>query len=188
MIKNKKKLGGILYLEWLFVLCKYLGTLSIVEGVFEIIVPLMVAVISTIIYSYNGIVAVAAKNFADILLTLDSILIGFSVMLVTLLLTSSGNTIDKLKEQKSKVKRNNQDITLFQKLHTQFVYSLIMEIILLIVIMMYNFINGIVKDGNWQNIFLVLFTYLFLNNILSIMRGVTNVYFSFYLQKNEDKK
>lgn len=145
--------------------------------------PLGISLITTIIYANNNLVAIAASKLAEILLTLTSILIGFSVMLVTLLLTSGGTGVEKLKEKEIEKKLYGKHVNLFQKLHIQFVNSLLSEIFLLMVVLLYYFLVGIVDAGPWQCVFLGIFIFVILYILLSILRGITNVYFSYYNSK-----
>ena len=96
---DRKGLGEYLYFEWLYPVKDYFKSTSKNELVFEMLMPLGISLITTIIYANNNLVAIAASKLAEILLTLTSILIGFSVMLVTLLLTSGGTGVEKLKEK-----------------------------------------------------------------------------------------
>lgn len=178
---DKKGLGRILFLEWVFPLKDYYLSTSQNELIFENLMPIIIAAITTIICECNKVVALSTDKLAEILLTLTSVLIGFSVMLVTLLLTSSGDGVNVLKEKKTSKKIYDKSVNLFQKLHIQFVTSLINEIILLLLVLLYYFISGMIKEGVWQCAFLLVFVYMILFILLSIMRGITNVYFSYYI-------
>lgn len=177
---DKKGLGGWIYLEWLYPIKDYFISSYKNEILFEIIMPIIISTIVTGICMIHNNVSLVVMNLADVLITLTSILIGFSVMLVTLLLTSGGEGVKKLKEKTLKKKLYNKEISLYQKLHIQFVYSLVSEIFLLISIMLFYFIQSIIGNGIWQCIFLLGFITVILNILLSILRGITNVYFSYY--------
>ena len=117
MKKNQKSIGGILYFEWLILIIDYFKSIELKERVFDVFVPLGIGIIISTTCMFCGKVEFATKGLADVLISLISILIGFSVMLVTLLLTSSGNGVDELKKRKSDIKIHNKEISLFQKLH-----------------------------------------------------------------------
>lgn len=177
---DKKGFGKTLYLEWLLPVVDYFCSSKRNEIIFEVIVPALTAVIVTFICININVVNIATRKMADVLITLTSILIGFSAMLVTLLLTSGGSGVDELKKIKTEIKVHNREINLFQKLHIQFVYILISEIILLIFVLLFYFLLSIFGVGSWQYVFLGIFVYMTLNILLSILRGITNVYFSYY--------
>lgn len=179
---DKKGFGKVLYLEWLLPVADYFCSSKRNEIIFEVIVPALTAVIVTIICININVINIVTRRMADVLITLTSILIGFSAMLVTLLLTSGGSGIDELKKIKTKIKVHNKEITLFQKMHIQFVYILISEIILLISVLLYYFLSSVFRAGSWQCFFLEIFVFMILNILLSILRGITNVYFLYYRQ------
>lgn len=70
------------------------------------------------------------KALADLLPTAISILIGFTVTLITLLLTSSGENIDNIKKIITDKKVHGKVITLYQGLHIQFSHLLFSEVLL----------------------------------------------------------
>jgi membrane-bound metal-dependent hydrolase YbcI (DUF457 family) len=183
MKKQKKGLGKLIYSEWLIPIVDYYKSLYKNETCYEVIVPILIAIICTIIYSNNGKLVVALNGIAKILPTVISILIGFTVMLITILLTSTGENIEKLKNTETDKLLRDKNVTLYQKLHIQFSHSLFSEVLLLLLIFFYLFLYGLWGDsivGFIAYIFLMIEIYLILNILLSILRGITNMYFSFY--------
>ena len=61
--------------------------------------PFLVAIVSSLIYVKIGKVSIALAALAELLPTAVSILIGFTVMLITLLLTTDSEQIRKLKDE-----------------------------------------------------------------------------------------
>lgn len=180
MKKNRKKVGGVLYFEWIILILDYFQSIKLNERVFDILIPFSTGIIISIVCVCCDKVYFATKQLADVLISLISILIGFSVMLVTLLLTSGGAGIDELKKRNADKKIHNKPISLFQKLHIQFTFSLISEISLLIIILLYYFLLTIVNLGDFQVFFLFIFIFMTLNILLSIFRGIVNIYFTYY--------
>lgn len=177
---DKKGLGQNFYFEWMHPIKDYFVTCERNEVYFEVVFPIIVAVLSVVVCTMVDKVDLATRELAALLMSLTSILIGFSIMLVTLLLTGGGEGIKKLQSKFSKKTLNNNPMTLFQKLHVQFVYTLIVEIILLLSIMFFYFLTSFLENGRWETIFLFLFVFMIMNILLSILRGVTNIYFSYY--------
>ena len=175
---DKKGLGSLMYCEWIYPVKDYFLSSSKSEIIFEIMMPVIVSIIITGVCATHKIVEAAVM--AEVLITLISVLIGFSVMLVTLLLTSGGDGVKDLKEKNIEKKLYNKKISLYQKLHIQFVYSLISEIFLMISILLFYFMQSIVQNVVLECVFLFWFVAMTLNILLSIMRGITNIYFSYY--------
>ncbi len=100
MKKRKKIIGRIFYFEWLILVIDYFESIGLKEKIFDVVVPFGAGCIVSINCMIYGKVDFATKQLADVLISLISILIGFSVMLVTLLLTSGGKGVEELKQKK----------------------------------------------------------------------------------------
>lgn len=177
-------LSNLIYTEWLRPIFHYYVAIKKNEAVFEIVLPGVIAITSSFLYSKAGKVEAALSAMSELMPTAISILIGFTVMLITLLLTSSGENIEKIKSIKTDKKLHNKEITLYQGLHIQFSHSLFSEILLLLLVFFYLFLKGLGWSAGVGPLFLAIETYLTLNILLSILRGVANLYFSFYNTQN----
>ncbi len=175
--------GRIVYMEWIIPVVDYYRSIRKNEVVFEVIIPLVSSIICTTIYFGKGKLILALDKMAELLPTAISILIGFTVMLITLLLTSSGDSIDKLKDAKIGKELYQKPISLYQGLHIQFSHSLFSEIVLLLIIFLYLFLRGLGVPIHVGVVFLLIEIHLTLNILLSILRGTTSIYFSFYNDK-----
>lgn len=173
-------LSNFIYTEWVRPVIDYYMAIEKNEAVFEIIVPAVTAIVCSGLYDNFGDVNHALGALSELLTTAISILIGFTVMLITLLLTSSGENIDRIKGIQTEKKIHGKRITLYQGLHIQFSHSLFSEIFLLLIVFFYLFLDGLNWVGRLSTIFLGIEIYLTLNILLSILRGVANLYFSFY--------
>ena len=100
MKKEHTGLGKIIYTEWIILVVDYYRALRKCEVIYEIVVPLFVAGLCSICYYHFGKVYVALKGLSNVLPTAISILIGFTAMLITLLLTSDNQNISALKTKK----------------------------------------------------------------------------------------
>lgn len=177
---SSKGIGKYVYMEWLFPVKDYYSSLRANERIFEIIIPVIIAILGTIVYSSKEKIHYAIEGLSNLLPTVISILIGFTVMLITLLLTGSGENVEKLKSTPLNKRLYNKQIMLYQGLLIQFSYSLLSEICLLLLILLYLFINGLNMCNSIGSIILFLEIFLTLNILLSILRGIVNIYFSYY--------
>ena len=180
MNRHGFKIGSILYLEWLKPIFDYYSTLKFKYAAFEIFLPLLIGAFCTFKYRELGKIDDALDALSELLPTAISILIGFTTMLITLLLTSSGENIEKLKHINTEQKINKLPLSLYQSMHIQFSHSLFSEILFLMLIFMYLFLKGF-ELSEWIPItFLVIFVFYIMNILLSVLRGIANIYFSFY--------
>lgn len=186
--KLQKVLGKYIYMEWLIPIKDYYCSIRKNEVFFEIAVPMIIAFICSALYFITGNFLIALDRLAELLPPTISILIGFTVMLITLLLTSSGENVARLKSIETEKILYKKPVTLYQVLHIQFSHSLFSEIFLLFLIFFYLFLKGLDIQNEFSVVFLYVEVYLTLNILLSILRGITNLYFSFYNSKNLDSK
>lgn len=181
--KKSAGLGSFVYTEWFIPIVDYYRSLRKNEMVFEVMIPSIISAFCTLKYWKVGKLFMALDGIAEVMPTAISVLIGFTVMLITLLLTSSGPNIEILKETETGRILHKENITLYQGLHIQFSHSLFSEVFLLLLIFFYKFLSGLVVPAWTGVVILAIEIYLTLNVLFSILRGVTNLYFSFFKQK-----
>lgn len=173
-------LGQILFMEWLFPVFDYYSSLRKSERRFEIMLPFLVAIVSSLIYVKIGKVSIALAALAELLPTAVSILIGFTVMLITLLLTTDSEQIRKLKDEITDNRVRGKRINLYQKLHIQLTESLFSEVFLLLAVFAYLFFSGIASTLPMEVVFLIAEVYMTTHILLGIIRSITHLYCVFY--------
>lgn len=124
--------------------------------------------------------SIALDALAELLPTAVSILIGFTVMLITLLLTTDSDQISKLKTEITENRVRGKKITLYQKLHIQLTESLFSEVFLLLTVFAYLFYSGITSVLLTEIAFLLVEVYLTAHILLGIIRSITHLYCVFY--------
>lgn len=186
MKNNKFSFRDIIYLEWLYPVRDYFKSSELKELIFDVFVPILLSVGIYLISLHRDAVAVTTEKLASMLFSVTSVLIGFSIMLVTILLTSGGDGVNELKKRTVKKELYGKNITLFQKLHIQFIYSLVTEVLLLLVILFFYFMHDTLDVYSKDGYFLLVFVFGILNILFSLIREITNIYFSFY--RNDIKK
>ena len=73
-----------------------------------------------------------------------------------------------------------QNIQMATHMLHSMLFSMISEILLLLIILVYYFLITITNIGTLQVIFLFVFIFMILNILLSIFRGIVNIYFAYY--------
>ena len=183
MKKETKGLGRLIFMEWAIPIFDYFSSLRKNEVIFEIVVPLVVAGVSTWVYMALEKATIALDALADILPSAISILIGFTVMFITLLLTSDTPAITRIKEEPTENVVRSKNINLYQKLHIQLTESLFAEVLLLLTVFCYLFAKGIGICAILIVVILGIEVYLTLHILLSIIRSTTHLYCVFYKTK-----
>lgn len=184
MRKHKEKTNG-LGLEFLYIFLDYYSALEFKTALFEMMIPAVASLICSINYYHCGLIHKALIKLSDLLPSAISILIGFTAMMVTLLITTDNSNVNKLKETKTEKIIREKPVTLFQKFFIQSCHSLFNEIILLLIVFLYLYFCGFGKMNTILSFaFLFIQTYLVINILISIFNNITSIYYSFYNSKS----
>jgi hypothetical protein len=174
-------LGKHIYGEWLVPIVDYFRTIKKKEATFEWIIPLVIAIIVSLTFYYLGNSTKAVLALRNLLPSTLAILIGFSITCITVLISSSNNNIEKLKERKT-IERfiGKELISIYQWVLIIFVYVLIVQIALLIFIFFAGFVLHIFNVSFFLIIALFIKTFLISHILLILIRNTTNFYFIFF--------
>lgn len=164
-------------LEWLRIPIDYIKVSDDIRTVVKL--RIVISILTSILYYLFNDTVHALKVFSELLLNLDSILIGFTGILVTLLLTTENKTIDILKEKKTDKILYGKKVSLYDLLHILFTNALLNELILLIIVLFNLFLMGLICNELITTIGLMVEEYMILNIIFSMMIGVNNMYWTF---------
>ena len=171
-----------LYLEFLVPMKDYTETLDRKEFVFDWIFPL---ILSLLIYffllrssTYSNETGVFTGNVLNVL----GVLFGFSIASITLLITSSSDTIKLIKEKRVKNRTiNGKSISVYQLTIITFTFLLFLELFGII----FNFLLALLVlsspefwESSWK-IFCAV-DFLILAQVVALnVRNTTNIYFVF---------
>lgn len=164
-----KFLKKLLYLEPLIIVLRYLKTLTLKSVIFTIITPIIVCVILGV-QSLRGYVLLKID-----LISICSILIGFSSSILIMLFTMGGKTTSSLRNAKlhrNKKDKNKEDMSLFEALVYKFAFITIILIILIIIE-----IVGRSFSFDTCIIYVLITLFLLLNALLILMESITNTIF-----------
>ena len=138
----------------------YFRELTLSDVVWNYIVPLATTGIVALILAPKAVVSrEPLQNLISYIINLMAILIGFTIMCLTVLTTSSSDNISKTRNLSW---REGSGITIFQWVLTQFAFLLLIEFACLCLNVFYEFILSTslcIGYGNWFlcfNCFLVL--------------------------------
>jgi hypothetical protein len=176
----------ILYLEFLYPIRDYLKTLKLNEFLFDIGLPILIGtVVGYLIFEYNcSILTTSADSLFKTVITLLSILIGFTVSSITIL-TSTGH---KLEQIQTKRKIGKTTINLYQLTNIIFIFTLFSEIITLVInliaVIMISYGLNIIENN--LNELLILDLVLLSHVLLLNIRNMSNFYFILHINKPDN--
>ncbi|TDS28033.1 hypothetical protein [Halanaerobium congolense] len=174
-----------MYFEWSYPIIDYFKTLKSNEKNTEIILPIIMSLMISIIYFYFNLSNTALSHLRNILPATISILIGFSMTSLTIIVTSNNDSIKTLKDEYTDNRKIvSSVITLYQWLIIMYIHAIISEIFLLIFIFFSAFLLQIGKIPYLADVLLFIQISLLLHIFLVLLRNVANMYFIFY--KKED--
>lgn len=174
---------SFLYLEFLLPIKHYFSTLNKNETVFDLLIPVILGIIGFAIgVSLN--VFIDKDNsieFFKTLITLLSILVGFSITSLTIIASTSKLT-DTLMSVSTERKIGYTKINLYQLMNITFIFALFSEIFTLILNLCAVLLvsSNIILDIKWINIIILIDIILIAHIFLMNIRNVTNFYFVFH--------
>lgn len=178
MAQNEKNnVGKYLYFDWLIPIIDYFRIIKIKEALFDIITPLILSIIVLILYLPTGLVQDAISALSEILPNVLAILIGFSISAIAIITTN--NKEDYSKPVKDRF-IDKEPVTIYRYLLIIMIFTLIQEIITLLLIFFVCFFRGIYCNIIIDSIVLGLYVYLILNIFAVLLRSIIYLYASNY--------
>lgn len=163
-----------MYREFVLLILSYFKTINKKEFVFDILIPLLFPV-AFVILDILCVKLEYGNNFIKTSLTFISIILGFTVASITILLTSNSKNIKEVQKEDSKRQYGLNKLNLYQLLLIPFFYIALIgfiELILGAISVIFSLSNNVYVYA--INIFLVL-------HILFVaIRNLTNLFFVVY--------
>lgn len=174
-----------MYSEYLFLVLDYFRTLKWKYFIYEWFVPL---IISTGIYFIlkDKDISDLSDEFFNSSVSLLGVLVGFSITVITILVTTSSANIDEIKKTYTEYKIGKDFITLFKLFLINLTYSVVAEITILI----FNLILPVVSNrlGNTSlTVLMVLDILLIVHILLLTIRNMTDFYFILFKESEADE-
>lgn len=165
-----------MYLEFLILIYDYFKTLKFKTVLYEVVIPLIISGASFYLL-YTGKDTSICKNFKDNVLTLLGILLGFSITIITILTTGNSKNLIAIQEKETKYVIGGNKVTLFDLLLINFTYSVVLEIILIIVLLLQPLIfANICFSFNTKIIGFSILSGAVVHVLLLTMRNLTDFY------------
>lgn len=174
-------LGRYVYLEFLIPFKDYIVTLKLREVIFDLCLPFIISIVFYFFVIRNGKYNDDIKEFNSHIIAFISVLIGFSIAAVTLLITSNNRNVEALQENYSGERRiGNRRISLYQLVLIIFTSALIVEFLTLLFNLGYFLVSSL--NANFKNLWGVFYAiniFLIMHIIFLNIRNITNLYFVF---------
>lgn len=176
-------IGKYIYGEWLIPVVDYYRTLKQNEINFEIFLPLSISTIVTGVYHFYGHTLPALLKLRDILPASLAILIGFTITCITIIISSTNENIVDIKKRLTERIIAGRKISFYQWFLIMFIYALLVQVFLLLVVFFTAFILRIYSNCYFVTGLLFIEVYLTLHILLLLTRNITNFYFVFFRDK-----
>lgn len=181
MKRKTNGLGKYVYTEWLIPILYYMGSLRINEWISEVIIPFAAALLVTSSYHSIDKTQIALDALSEMLPSVVSLLLGFTVLFATLISDKDTESVRMLKQIERKV--GDRKLSEFQITNLHITESFYCEIALLLVIFLYLFLKGFNLSVWVECVFLVAYVFFTLHILFGIVRFITK--FCFYHLINE---
>jgi hypothetical protein len=165
-----------MYLEFLLLFIDYIKTVNKRIFIYEIVFPLIIG-LAVFFLLRTGHQVSSCAGFRDSSLTLLGVLAGFSITIITILTTSQSKNIDAIKLNITDFKIGGKKISLFRLLLVNFTYSVVLEIILIII----NLLAPLIIDNfnvslNIKIIGFSIVVFFIIHILLLTIRNLTDFY------------
>lgn len=179
-------LGKYVYGEWLIPIHDYYVVRKMSECTFEVLIPFVISIIAAVIYYNFKLELKAVSELTELLPNILSIIIGFTITCISVLLFNSDEGLEFLKGEKIEERKiNGESITLYQFLIIQYVYVLVKEIFFLLFIFFIRFMSPFISTRLSTGVILCILVYLTLNIFFIIMRSISTMYCMVFSKKNK---
>lgn len=171
-----------MYKSYLVLINDYLFTLM-KNVYFDIFFPFILSIILGFFLTNN--LLNFDKNFVVNLTTVLGILAGFNVTAITILTSTSNETVEKLKEKKTGIMVDGLEVSFFRKLYILISYSILICLITIIL----NTIGYLIKweyfiSKNKISILKIIDIFLILHIFFVNIRNITSLYFLYFNETN----
>lgn len=165
-----------MYIEFLLIVLDYFKTLkkkSVV--VYEWIVPLILTLACVYIADVRN--TELFRIFKESSINVIGVLLGFSIAVITILTTGSGENLEGIRRRETGIIIKNRVIMLYDLLLINFTYSVVLEVVLIISCLITPLINQIfIFSFESKLIFYSLMIFLVLHILLLNLRNITDFY------------
>lgn len=172
-----------MYLQFLVVISDYFRSISKEVFRYEWLLPIMIALV-IVLFSKDENQILLLKLCSDAV-TLLGVLIAFSIATVTILVTSTSANVVEIKSVSTKYTIGTKVLSLFDLLHVNFTYAIIIEIVTVVISIVIAYTKMI--DSHiivYKLSFLFLLSLLFHILLLNI-RNITDFYFVLSKEKKQ---
>lgn len=165
-----------MYTEFLYSIFDYYRTLDKRTIIYEIILPFVFGGLVFYILYFKGDLT-RIGDYRENVLTLLGVLVGFSITIITILTTGTSKNLNEIKQRPSSKKLGSIPLSLFDILLINFTYSVVLEILLIIVHLIYPFIlsNYKIDLGIKTIVFSIIFSTV-IHVLLLTIRNMTDFY------------
>ena len=176
-----------MYLDFIVLFFEYFRTLSKRVFIFEWIIPFLISIGVFISIRINNSEN-CFLNYRENIISLFGVLIGFSITIITLLLTANGENIKKLQEKLTDYKIGKRQLSLYELMIMNFSYSIAMEVIVIIINLFFLAFNSYLQLSFATKLILFSINAMLVGHILLLnLRNICDLYFSLVTNSEEKK-
>lgn len=167
------------YMEWLFPVADYLECLRPEERRFEQLIPALGGVISTIICGLTSIAPQASEHLNNLLPSILSILIGFTISAIAIIVSTS-NGPEQMVNKEMNISVASKRITFKQWFLINLIYYTICEVLFLLLTFVIPLVQKIASSIWISYISIFIYVYALMRILFGIIKVVTKLYQVFY--------
>lgn len=165
-----------MYLEFILLIYDYFKSLNKRNFLFEWMIPIIIS--STLFYlNYDNYDFNKFATFKDNSINILGVLLGFSIAIITILITGGGKNLEEIKKNSTGTKLNGKNVSLHTLLLVNFSYTISIEILFIFASLIFPLFYRFLNFGNNFKLLLYCFSvFLTLQILLILIRNITDIY------------
>lgn len=169
-----------MYTEFQITFTDYFKTIKGKEFVYEWVIPFIISLLLFFNLFNNAPTDLEITGILSYISNMIAILTGFSITCVTILLSSSNQTIDELKVKMTDRKIGDSVVTIYQLILLTFIFLVVIQVFVLLLNLIFYLFDSYKVIENYIKIILTLDAFLVCHIILLHIRNITNFYLVFW--------
>lgn len=173
-----------MYSEFILLILDYFRTLNKRILIYEVIIPNLIGLLVFFLLKKQE-TFLLCNDFRKSTLPLLGVLVGFSITIITILTTGHSRNLEEIRKKMTQFKIGSKQITLFQLLVINFTYSVVIEVFLIILDLIYPFISRSLDINDTIKIVgFSVYVSLIIHILLLTIRNMTDFYFIITKKEN----
>ena len=126
-------------IEFVYLIADYFKTLERRITLYDWVLPTLISIVFSVLI-WHGNISSVVVGFKNSVISVLGILVGFSITLITIIITSNNENLQELKTTSSNVRIGDSYISIYRLLLINYSYTVVIEVFIIVFCLLYPFI------------------------------------------------